>query len=211
MRNGDYFTTFELEGINEGEIELAILSEDFSLSKYVINVVDITPVLSLDLLGGLNWNERIEAKLSVTIPEITTALDGFVVEWETEGGEVIAVEEITNSEGIATINIIANDKATVSVTAKVSGNGLNPVTITKTGQILNMPVIEGEVISESGFVGTEVLLDTNTLILIIIPVAIGATLFLLKRMDKLDMITEKIPMGDKIEEIKERISDIRNR
>jgi len=39
----------------------------------------------------------------------------------------------------------------------------------------------------------------------------------LKRMDKLDMITEKIPIGDKlnigdrIEEIKERISDIRNR
>jgi hypothetical protein len=34
-------------------------------------------------------------------------------------------------------------------------------------------------------------------------------------MDKLDMITEKIPIGDnigdRIEEIKERISDIRNR
>ncbi len=211
VKNGDYFTTFELEGINEGEIELALLSEDFALSKYVINVIDITPELSLDLLGGLNWNERIEAKLSVTIPEITTALDGFVIEWETEGGEVIAVEEITNREGIATINIIANDKAMVSVTAKVSGNGLSPVTITKTGQILNMPVIEGEVISESGVVETEVLLDTYTLILIIIPVAVGAALFLLKRMDKLDMITEKIPMGDKIEEIKERISDIRNR
>ena len=43
------------------------------------------------------------------------------------------------------------------------------------------------------------------------PVAVGAALFFLKRMDKLDMITEKIPIGDKIEEIKERISDIRNR
>jgi len=103
VREGDYFTTFELEGINEGEIELAILSEDFSLSKYNINVVDITPELSLELLGGLNWNERIEAKLSVSIPEITTALDGFVVEWETEGGEVIAVEEITNRKGIVAV------------------------------------------------------------------------------------------------------------
>ena len=49
------------------------------------------------------------------------------------------------------------------------------------------------------------------MILIIIPVAIVGALFVLKRMDKLDMITEKIPIGDKIEEIKEKISDIRNR
>ncbi len=53
-------------------------------------------------------------------------------------------------------------------------------------------------------------LDTNTMIFIIIPVAIGAALFMLKRMDKLDMITERIPIGDKIEEIKEKISDIRS-
>ncbi len=74
-----------------------------------------------------------------------------------------------------------------------------------------MPVVEVAVESEAGIMGTEVLLDTYTLILIIIPVAIGAGLFMLKRMDKLDMITERIPMGDKIEEIKEKISDIRNR
>jgi hypothetical protein len=60
-------------------------------------------------------------------------------------------------------------------------------------------------------------LDNVTMMLIIIPVAIGAALFMLKRMDKLDMITEKIPIGDKldigdrIEGIKEKISDIRNR
>jgi len=211
ITEGNYFTTFELEGISEGEIELAILSEDFALSNYDINVVDITPELTLNLLGGMNWNERIEAKLSVTIPEITTALDGFIVEWETDGGEVVGVEEITNREGIAILNIIANDKATVSVTATVSGNGLSSAVITKTGEILNVPIVEIESVSDSEVVESEVLLDTNTLILIIIPVAVGAVLFLLKRMDKLDMITERIPIGDKIEEIKERISDIRNR
>ena len=57
----------------------------------------------------------------------------------------------------------------------------------------------------------ELPIDSTMMILIIIPVGIGAGLFFLKRTDRLDMITDKIPIGDKIEEIKEKISDIRNR
>jgi hypothetical protein len=80
--------------------------------------------------------------------------------------------------------------------------------LSKTANILNMPI--GEVIvEENEEFGLPI--DSTTMIFIIIPVAIGGALFMLKRMDKLDMITEKIPIGDKIEEIKERISDIRNR
>jgi hypothetical protein len=54
-------------------------------------------------------------------------------------------------------------------------------------------------------------LDNTMLVLIIIPIAIAGALFFLKRTDRLDLITERIPIGDKVEEIKERISDIRNR
>ena len=164
----------------------------------------------------MNWNERIEAKLSVTIPAIETSLSGFNVEWETDGGEVRSTEEVTNNQGIATLNIIANDKPTVTITATISGNGLSPTTITKTATILNMPVVETEAVEESTTqLGLPI--DTNMMIFIIVPVGIGAAIFMLKRMDKLDMITEKIPIadklniGDQIEGIKERISDIKNR
>lgn len=207
IKEGEYFHTFELETLKEGTIELALLSEDLPLSKYEINVIDISPVLSLNLLGGLTWNERIEAKLSVTIPEIETSLDGFQIEWETNGGEVKTMDSETNSEGIATLNIIANDKDKVSISATVTGNGLGASSISKTVDILNMPVIE-ETTSE---VSTDTGLDMGTLLLIIIPVAIGGTLFFLKRIDKLDLITDRIPIGDKVEEIKEKIMDIRNR
>jgi len=207
IKNGEYFTTFDLETINEGIIELALLSEDFELSKYEINVVDISPVLSLNLVGAMNWNERIEANLSVDIPEIKTSLSGFQVEWVTEGGEVKSMDNITNNEGIATLNIIANDKEQVTVTAKISGNGLSGSEVTATATILNIPIVEEVIVEKSpGFQ-----LDIVTIMLIIIPVAIGGGLFLLKRMDKLDLITDRIPIGDKFEEIKERISDIRNR
>jgi len=217
IKTGEYFTIFELEALNEGEIEIAILAEDMELTKYMINVVDISPVLSLELKGGMNWNERLEAVLSVTIPEIETSLDGFEIDWEVNGGEVLQFDEITNSDGVAVMNIMANDQEIIEISAIVSGNGLSSSTLSKSATILNIP-IESEVIQpveeESGL---GLALDMNTIILIIIPVAIGGTLFMLKKMDKLEMITEKIPLGDKlnfgdrIEEIKERVSDIRNR
>jgi hypothetical protein len=214
IKNGEYFKSFNFETTNEGIIELALLSEDFTLSKYDVNVVDISPVLSLNLIGSMNWNERIEAQLSVTIPEITTALDGFNVEWEVKGGEIVQFDEVTNSDGIATLNVIANEQEQVIISAIVSGNGLSSSSLSETANILNMPIEEliSEDIEEPGM---GLALDPTTMILIIIPVAIGGALFMLKRMDKLDMITEKIPigdnLGDKIEGIKERISDIRNR
>lgn len=214
INTGEYFKTFELESLSEGVVEIAILSEDLPLSKYDVNVVDISPMLSLDLLGTMNWNEQIEAKLSISIPEIQTSLDGFNVEWVTDGGEIKSIEKITNNQGVATLNIIANDKDKVSITAKVSGNGFSTATISKTVEVLNIPVVGVE--SEEETIETEILLDTNTMIFIMIPVTIGVTLFMLKKIGKLDMITEKISimeklnMGDKIEEIKEKISDIRN-
>lgn len=220
VKKGEYFTTFNLESIDEGEIEVAILSENFPLSKYDVNVIDITPVLSLNLLGNMNWNERIEAQLSVTIPEIETSLTGFNVEWIAEGGEVKSTEETTNSEGIAIMNIIPNDKDKVSITVKVSGNGLSEAEISKTVDILNIPIIapvneDGSGVETPNIESEGFVIDETMIILIIIPIGIVAALFFLKRTDRLDLITEKIPIGDgigdKFEEIKEKISDIKNR
>jgi hypothetical protein len=219
IKEGEYFNTFELETLAEGNVELAILSEDLPLSKHDVTIIDLTPVLALTLEGGFNWNERIEAKLSVTIPEIETSLSGFQVDWTTEGGEVKSMEEVTNSEGMAILNIIANDKETVTISATVSGNGLDSATAEKTVQIKNIPsVIESseiEAVKEpSPLNGLEI--DGTLIGLIIIPIIIVAALIFLKRTDRLELITEKIPVGDldigdRIEGIKEKISDIKNR
>ena len=141
-----------------------------------------------------------------------TSLSGFNVEWDIDGGEILTIDEITNNEGVAIANILANDKEEISITAKVSGNGLSSTDISKTATILNMPVIEENVVEETSPVAdTGLPIDSSTMILIIIPVAVGAAIFFLKRTDRLDLITDKIPIGDKIEEIKEKISDIRDR
>ena len=113
------------------------------------------------------------------------------------------MDDVTNSDGIAIMNILANDKDTITVSATVSGNGLSSSTISKTAQILNMPI---DAPVEQGFT-----INSSNMIYIIIPVAIGAVLFILKRTERLDIITEKLGMGEKFEEIKEKISGIRNR
>jgi hypothetical protein len=160
----------------------------------------------------MNWNERIEAKLSVTIPEISTSLQGFNVEWIAEGGKVLTMENVTNSDGVASLNILANDKDTVTVSATVSGNGLSSSTISKTAQILNKPVVETPVETKQNF-----MIDGSNMFFIIIPVAVGVALFILKRTERLDAITEKLGIadklniGEKLEGIKEKISNIRNR
>ena len=129
-----------LRQLKKEEIELALLSEDMALTKYDINVVDISPVLALNLIGGMNWNERIEAKLAVTIPEIETSLNGFNVEWEVQGGEILQFDdELTNSDGIATMNVLANDQETVTISAIVTGNGLSSSTLSKSANIVNIP------------------------------------------------------------------------
>ena len=216
VKEGEYFKTIEIETFSEGIAEIAILSEDLPLSKYEISTVEIQPTLTLDFVGSVNWNERVEAKLSVAIPDIETTLSGFDVTWETSGGEILSEETTTNELGVASINIVPNQGDTLSVTGKISAGPFGDVSITKNESILNIPVVEEDESISEEIPPTDALipnftLDTFTLLIIIIPVAIGGSLFFLKKTDRMDMITEKLPINDKIEEIKERISDIRNR
>ena len=79
--------------------------------------------------------------------------------------------------------------------------------------IIESPKIES-VEEQSPLVGLDV--DGTLIGLIIIPIIIVAALIFLKRTDRLELITEKIPIGDldfgdKIEGIKEKIADIKNR
>jgi hypothetical protein len=154
----------------------------------------------------MNYGGKIKSELSVTVPEISVLLEGFDVEWDVTGGEVIRFDNVTDSEGLASLDVIANEKNKVVVSATISGNGLSSASISETAQILNMPII-APVIEEKGL---EV--DPLLLLLIIIPSVIAGSIFYLKRVDKLGIITERIPdIGERISEVKDKISDIRDR
>jgi hypothetical protein len=75
-----------------------------------------------------------------------------------------------------------------------------------------MPVVETPEQTNQGFS-----IDSANMIYIVIPVGIGAALFVLKRIGRLEPITEKLGIADKLnigekfEGIKEKIAGIRNR
>jgi len=205
IKKGEYFNTIKLESRNEGLIEVALLSEDLPLAKYDIQVVDITPTISLDLVGGMNWNERIEAKLSVAIPEVDVPLHGFNVNWDIDGGEILKIDNMTDIDGIARAQILANDKEVVTISADVSGNGFSSSSVSTLAEILNKPLVTAEPPKQWYE------FDESTIMLITIPISVIVALFVLKRIDRLDAITEKFGIGEKFEEIKEKISNLRNR
>jgi hypothetical protein len=217
IKEGEYFNTFELNTFSKGTVEVAVLSEDLPLAKYDVNVIDLTPVLTLELGGTKNWNELVIAKLTMSIPEIETSLSGFDVVWTVDGGEIEHIDEVTNNQGVALLNVRANDKEQVTITATVTGHGLGESTASKTAEILNFPIggsnVPVETVEESSPV-MDFDFDFTLIALIVIPIAIAAVLLFLKRTDRLDLITEKIPIeniGDGIEGIKEKISDIKDR
>jgi hypothetical protein len=217
IKEGEYFNTFELNTLSKGTVELAVLSEDLPLARYNVNVIDLSPILTLELGGSKKWEELVIAKLTMSIPEIETSLSDFDVLWTVDGGEIEHSDEITNNQGVAMLNVRANDKEQVTITATVTGHGLGESTATKTVDILDYPIggpnVPVEVVEESD-PPIELDLDITTIALIVIPIAIAAALLFLRRTDRLDLITEKIPVGnigDSIEGIKEKISDIKDR
>jgi hypothetical protein len=214
IKKGEYFNTFEIKTLGEGKADLTLLAEDLPMSEYKISIVDLRPTLSMSLPTSTNWNERLEVKLSVSMPKMDIPLDGFSVKWDARGGQIIRADETTATDGTAYLHMIANEKETINVSAIVSGHNLNSASIAKTTSVINIPVEQppevAVVETEHGFT-----LDSYNMFYIIAPAVVGATFIVLKRTDRLGIITERVSFGDRLnmgvfEGVKERIARIRN-
>jgi len=210
INEGEYFASFNLQTINEGTVELALLAEDLPLTRHEINVIDIKPELTLNVVESSNFNERVEATLKMSFPKIDVPLDGFSVEWNVSGGEVKQMSEITDSEGKAVMNVIGNDKDIVRIEAMISGYGFPESAIVKSVKIIK-PITEDTEIVPSNNQDKEFSFDYSYLLLVAIPIVIVAIIFFLKRTDRLGGITERLDLEEKVESIKDKVSELRDR
>jgi len=200
----EYRTIFEINTLDEGSSEIAILSEDLPLAKYVLNVKGINPDVRMAVTPNpAMTDEKIVGILFVSYPKINLSPGGFNVEWVVTGADIISKYSETNENGQAVIEVISQKPGAVNIKAIFSGNGIQ-----NAEAFGNADVIAPEkiiVVEDTGLLGLN--LDGFNMIFFIIPGAIAAVFLFLKRTNRL----EEINLGEKFEEIKERVAGIRER
>jgi len=200
----NYRIIFEIKTLKEGNAEIAILSEDLPLAKFDLNVKGIQPELKMDISGSGLVGEVMTAKLSVAYPGISLSANELDVEWIVTGAEIMFMQEITNENGQASIELISNTPSTANVKAVVNGIGISNAESVVSYSFAHpegyVEIIESD---KTGLGGIG--LDSSDIIYFIIPGAAVGAFLVLKRTNRLG------GLGEKFDEIKERISEIRER
>jgi len=209
----DYHTFFEMISGKDGLVEVSALAEDFPLAKFDFEVKGLNPQISLTTAAAIDINEETLIRLSVVYPGVSVSAEGLEVEWLVTGGDIIQKETLTNENGVAAITVQARDPNGIKIDAIVNGIAISNEKVSKTITVNTpIPIISGSApVEEPGFN-----FDSTNMIYIIIPVAIAVAIIFLKKTDRLETITERLNMGDfnlsdRVLEIKERVSSIRER
>jgi len=204
IKKGDYYTLFDVKANAIGQTELAVLASDLPLSKFVIGVDKVSPQITISSLDYVNPNTNFD--LTITVQQANSPLGNMNVEWSVQGAEIQNMDSVTDENGVAQISLFSQDPTKVDVQASVSG-GLFPSSIVSKQINVNAPLE-----SSSGNLGFQMLNIGINPVFIIIPVAAAVGgIIVLKKKNMLTGLTEKISVIEKINEVKERISHLREK
>ncbi|MEX1053672.1 MAG: Ig-like domain-containing protein [Nitrosopumilaceae archaeon] len=204
IKKGDYYTLFDVEANAVGQTELSVLASDLPLSKFVIGVEKVLPEITISSPDYVNPNTNFD--LTITVQQANSPLSNMNVEWSVQGAEIQNMESVTDENGIARISLFSQDPTKVDVQASVSG-GLFPSSVVSKQVNVNIPL--ESTASSSGLPMLNIGINP---IFIIIPVAAAVGgIIVLKKKNMLSGLTEKISVIEKINEVKERISHLREK
>jgi len=209
----EYRTIFEITTKGEGVSEIALLSEDLPLATFDLNVKGIKPKINMEIAGSGLVSRSMTATLSVSYPGDGLTAEGLDVKWSVAGADIVHQRQITDEKGEAMIEIISHNPTTAKINAVVNGVGISNA---KSFASYTFEYPEGYIeIVESDNQGLGGIIMENTqLMYIIVPVAAVGAIFFLKRTNRLEGITERLPLDgltEKFDGIKEKISEIRER
>ncbi|HSB49931.1 MAG TPA: Ig-like domain-containing protein, partial [Nitrosopumilaceae archaeon] len=150
--------------------------------------------------------------LSVSYPGIGLTADGLDVKWVISNAEILNEQTKTNEKGQASIELISKNPSTTSIKAIVNGIGISNAEKVAS-YTFAYPEGYVEIKQDDSLLGEIGLSDSNMIYFIIPGAAAGVFLFL-KRTNRLEEITNRLPLGglgEKFEEMKERVSEMRDR
>jgi hypothetical protein len=180
---GSYYSLFDVAPKASGKTDVSLLSKELPLLKKEITVASLALQLGISAPDSVDAAESFIAKISAKVNE--KPLVGVNVQWKVDGGVVQISDSRTGTTGEAIISIIPRAEM-VSIEAVVSGEGYPASTVTKRVQInsdtAEVFVEEQQAVSPE-YEPFEVFgIDP---VLIIVPGAIGAAGFMLKKKGQL--------------------------
>ncbi|HXG13779.1 MAG TPA: Ig-like domain-containing protein [Candidatus Nitrosotenuis sp.] len=178
---GSHYILFDVAPKASGKTEISFLSKELPLLKDEITISSLVPEVSITAPDSVNSTEGLIVTASARANG--KPLVGLSVQWQVDGGSVDMADSTTGPTGDAAASIMPLSSQ-VTIKATVSGQLYPDATVTKVIQVISddgMPVVVEEQAQKQysfeifGF-------DP---ILIIVPGAIGAAGFMLKKKGRL--------------------------
>jgi hypothetical protein len=205
--SGKYYQLFSIDAISEGSTEVTILADDLPMTNFKLNVNGFHPEISLNTPSTVTQGDSITAEIIVKYTQSDLSVENFDVVWNVIGGKIINSDKNTDVNGKAHLKIDNIDSDKLEIYATVSGLGFTDL---KTQKIMTVEKNLSSNTSTSNNNQFDVLSENN-LILFVIPGAAGAALFYLRKTNRLEEISEKLNITEKLEIIKDKVSEIRDR
>ncbi|MBI1829177.1 MAG: hypothetical protein HYR87_06880 [Thaumarchaeota archaeon] len=206
IKKGSYYSLFDVKASNTGKSELAVLSSDLPLAKFDIDVTSLTPNIIIVSTDHVDPNITFDSTLTAQYQN--APLSGLKVDWGVKGAKIQSMDSVTDKDGKAKISLISQDPNTITIQASVSGGIFGTTTVSKDIAV-NPPLIQGSSTANTN-TNSFSIMGINPLF-IIIPSAAAAGGIILKKKNMLDGMSEKMNLGEKFLEIKERISAMREK
>ncbi|MGQ0772502.1 MAG: hypothetical protein ACT4NT_07010 [Nitrososphaerota archaeon] len=182
IAKGNYFSLFDVAPKASGKTEISFLSKELPLLKDDITITSLIPQLGIFGPDSVNATETFIVTVSAKSNE--KPLAGMNVQWQIDGGIADLSDTQTGTTGEALVSIIPQ-AAQVNIKATVGGQAYPSSVITKTIQVnsdTGLALVQEQEAQDYSF---EVFgIDP---VLIIVPGAIGAAGFMLKKKGQLTL------------------------
>lgn len=177
---GSYYALFDVAPKAVGTTEVSLLSKELPLVSDEITVASLAPTLSVSGPDSVEFGETFVVTISAKSGE--KPITGLNVDWQISGGINQISDTQTGSTGDAVISVIPQGSS-VNIIATVGGQWYSPASISKSVIINSSAGIPMEEQSSKPDYSLEIFgIDP---ILIIVPGAIGAAGFMLKKKGQL--------------------------
>ena len=133
IKEGDYFSLFDVALKSSGITELSALTEDLPLVSSTIEISSLSPIVEMTVPDLIENGEVFIA--SIAVKQDNLPLSGLGVQWDVDGGILQLSDSRTGTTGEAVASIISTSNQKVDVRASVSGSWYTPNQISKTVRV----------------------------------------------------------------------------